>query len=290
MKQKKVTPSTAKSNFSGVTNYNVALDGLGSGNAMKQGNTISSSANLADPYKQLQTSALSGLNAQQSTIGKDPSQLYADITAGNNPFYNAYKAQADLSNQQAYDSLQNRMSQSGLNNSSVFGGYAAQQALQNTMQNSQLQSQALTDQLNAANMNAGSNQNTLNGIAQLQQYLTQQPSQSLMQGLSNADQVAMFNAQQTQSANQANAQASNGFKNSLIGNGLGAALTLGSMFIPGAQAFTPLLGASMLGRGAASAFGGGGGGAAPGYAMNNISGYMPSSYSSFANPYVGRMY
>jgi hypothetical protein len=273
MGKKKVQPATAKSNFSGVNNYAIDLDGLGTGTATKSGDTISSSSALSDPYKQLQTSALSGLQAQQNTLGKDPTQLYQDIQSGSNPFYNAYNEQAKLQNQANYDQLQSRMSHAGLSNSTTFGGYAAQQANQQVAQDAALRSQALSDQLGLANSNAASNQNTLNGLASLQQYLTQVPSQSIMQGLGNADQVAMFNAQQQQQANMQNAQ-----RPSVLGNILGAGLGLGAMFIPGMQG----VGASMLGGSVMSGLRGmSGGGASQGFGSSLPMNINP--YASAAN-------
>lgn len=270
MGKKKVQPTTAKSSFSGVNNYTIGLDGLGTGTATKSGDTISSSSALSDPYKHLQDSALSGLQAQQSTLGKDPTQLYQEIQAGNNPFYNAYSQQAQLQNQANYDQLQSRMSHAGLSNSTTFGGYAAQQANQQLAQDSALRSQALSDQVGLANSNAASNQNTLNGLASLQQYLTQVPSQSIMQGLTSADQMAMFNAQQTQQANQYNAS-----RPSPWGSVIGAGLGLGAMFIPGMQG----VGASMLGGSVMNGLRGmSGGGASQGFGSS-----LPSNINPFAS-------
>lgn len=232
---KAITPSTATSQFQGVNNYQVGVNGFGSSTATKNGDTISTNTSLSPGLQNIQNSATQGLAANQQYFNQSPTQQYQDLRAGNNPFYNAQAAQNQLDATNNYNSLQQRMSQGGMQNSTTMGAFAGQQA----------RDYNLTDQTTAANSLDQQNALAQNGLAansgvlqQLYGYgagLGDTSNQDLMQGFQNADQTSMFNAGQIQNAAQYNSQAAaqrSAATGGMIGNLLNTGLSLAAIPSP----------------------------------------------------------
>lgn len=277
---KSITPAKATSSFKGVQNYNVGLDGLGSANTSQSGNTVTTNSQLSPGLQPIQSQAIQGLSGNQQYLNQTPDQQYHNLVAGQNPYYNALKAQSDLNYQNQYNALQNRFSSNGLVNSTAFGAFAGQQARDANLVDTANQVSALEQQNQTAQNNAALHANVLNQLAGYQSGLGQLTNQDLFAGNTAQDQISLANAQLSQDAAKYNSQAAaqrSAATGSLIGNILGTVGSIAAIPFTGGTSALGLIpslgGAASQGFGSsASQYGGG---------MSNLSNYFPqSAYSS----------
>jgi hypothetical protein len=279
-KAQTVQPQQAQSQFSGVNNYTVGLDGFGNSTSNKNGDTISTNTSFSPQMQGLQQGAYTGLQNNQNFLNQSPTQQYQDLLAGNNPFYNAMHAQNMLNNQNQYNDLQSRMSQSGMENSTTMGGFAGQQARDANLLDLTTQAQALDQQNQLAGQNFGINSGMLQQLYGYGSGLQNLSNQDLMQGFQNADQTAMFNAQQRSSADQFNAQQqaqAAARQQALWGNIAGAGLSLAAIPLAGAFGPAAAISKGLMGANAGlqglNTLGFSPGGYSPGMSLGNPSGY-----------------
>lgn len=233
----KVQASTAESAFKDIGTYNVDLGGFGKAESFRNDGQITTRFNATPFQNQAREQAELGATNSLNRVNETPQDYLARIQAGSNPFYNTQAALNRENALNAYNDLQARMSQSGLENSTVLGAFAGQQARDYNLQDLATR-QAAIEQENAMALNSlQSNQNVLNQLYGFAQVPTDMASQNMMQGFQNADQVAMFNANQMQQASQANAQLAqqrSAARSALMGNLLGAGLTAAALPFAGA--------------------------------------------------------
>jgi len=281
-----VVPQKAESQFSGINNYTIDLGGFGSAQSRKVGDTISSSSMLNPDLQRIRGQAIEGLSGNLGYLNRTPTQQLQELSAGQNPFYN-YQAEINRQNAlEGYNELQARMSQSGLENSSVLGAFAGQQARDANLLDLATRQQSLDFLNQRALQNAGFGGDVLSQLAAYQQVPLELANQNLFQGFGNVDQTSMFNAQQMNQVAMQNAQlaeqarqAAAQRRSALLGNILGAGLSLAA--IPLAGAFGP--GAAI---GSALARGVGGGATA---GLGGLGGVFGAGSGSFISPFTGSL-
>lgn len=290
---KKAKAVTATSQFQGINNYNVGLDGLASASATRDpsGGKIDSYSTLSPELLAAQQSTISGLNNNLGYIGLSPTQQLEQLNSGQNSFYNL---QSELDRQQGASALaaaQARYSRAGLENSTSRGAFEGNLATQDYLRDLATRQQALEAQNGLANTNLASQSGILGQLASLQQLPLDMANTNMFTGLNNQDQVAMQNAQLQTQVNMANAQMANQMaaqaaasRGSLIGNTIGA---VGSL--AGLAAMGPIGGmvGSKLGQMAGGFFGGGG--ATSGATSFGMlpTGYSASKITPASSPFIG---
>jgi hypothetical protein len=235
-----VTPSKAQSSFDKVNNYTYNLGGFGQSSSTKQGDTISTNVNYNPALQGHMNQANQGIATAQQQLSTPYATQLQQLDQGQNSAYNYLKAQNDQNYRRMYGDVQTTASQGGLENSTLLGGWQAQNAQDYNMNDLAARTQALDTQNALAQNSLASNSGIL---AQMYGYgsgLGDMTNNNQMTGLQNKDQVSMFNASQEQQANLANQQAAIAAaqrRSAMIGNILGAGLSLAS--IPLAGAFGP---------------------------------------------------
>ena len=121
----KAKASKAKSAYSGVQNYSVLLDGLASGLARKNGNTIETTGTLDPSLSQAQDTAKSGLNSGLAYLATDPQSRMTDIAQGRNDFYNLASELAKQDYNNNISAANKSFSSRGLEDSTTRGSYLA---------------------------------------------------------------------------------------------------------------------------------------------------------------------
>src|ERR1700685_1244383 len=159
------------------------------------------------------------INNNASYLSQSPSQQYATLQAGGNPYYNALNSQSQLNYQNSLGQAINQANLNGLTNSSTYGN-----TLGNLAANQQnIMNQNAVSALNQGQTYAGQNlqlgqglQSALYGYANPMQTQTGNTMQNLLQ---EQDQNQQFNAQEQTQASEQNAQ--------LQAQGLGSLAALG---------------------------------------------------------------
>lgn len=273
---KNVQPSTAQSQFSGVNNYNIGLDGFGNTSSQKSGDSLNTNTTLDQSIKPTYNNATAGLASNTGYLAQNPQQQIDALQQGQNPYYNALKAQNDLNYQTQLSQLQSRFSNNGLENSTALGGFLGQNALNANLADSQNQVSALTTQNQLANNNVAGLGNVLNSIYGYEGNQNQQAQQGLLNSLTAQDANAQFNAGQIQNANQYNSQAGaarGGILGSSLGSAIGAGLSLAAAPFTGGSSLTLLPALA----GAGGAIGSGGQSQAP--QLQNTQGLLGNYYN-----------
>lgn len=219
--------------------FTVDLGGFGSSTSSGSGSTLATRFTPTPEFAKLQTNTLTGLTGQQEGLNKPLDQQYSEL--GQNPFYLAAAEQNKLNYGQQSAQLQQSMSQRGLQDSTVLGAFAAQQARDANLLDQQARANAINQQNQLGLANFQSNQALLGQLAAIAQQPTELANQNLQTAFSAKDSAAFFNAQQQQQAAIINAQmqfqaqqAEAQRRNALLGAGIGLAGTLGSAGILGA--------------------------------------------------------
>lgn len=198
-------PAPVQSVFDPVRTYTVDLGPFGSSSSTISGGTQSTTFNPSPEFRTLQSNTMSGLTGQQTNLSRPVEAQYQDIVNGNNAFYNAQAAANRANYQEQSDSLQQALNQRGLQNSTVLGAFAGQQARDANLIDAQLRAQTLESQ-NAVNLaNAGFNSQLMNQLFNMANVPTQTANTNLFTGSNAVDQARLFNAQQQQQAAIANA-------------------------------------------------------------------------------------
>lgn len=239
-------PKEVQSQFSGINNTTVDLDGFGRAISTRDGNTIRSSTELDQDVRNIIGSAQRGLNSTLNFIGRSPADQFFELRNGLNPFFNQQRDTIDRAFDNLTSQARSNFSSRGLGGSTVRGAFEGQ--LEGERQRSLIaaQQQALANQNQIANQNAAIQSSVLSQILSGQTAPISLASNNLNTALGSTDLVNLRNAQ-IQAQNQ---------RRSLLPGIIGAGLTLGSALIPGGAAVAPAIGA--LGSAAASGIGGGG--------------------------------
>ena len=210
-KRSSVKPKIVKSQFSGIDNFIVDLDGLAQGNAQRggDGRALVTQSQLASPLQTLRDLSVSGLGNQLRSINLSPEAQYAQLSQGINPFYNL----ADEANRhetlEAITGAQARFSGNGLENSTVRGAYEAQLANDAILRDLTARNDAINLQNDQARRNTASLQSIFSDLASLQQAPAQLANNNLFEAFGQVDKINNANAQRAQQAELFNAQQQN---------------------------------------------------------------------------------
>jgi hypothetical protein len=157
--QKVVSP------FKNVKNYELNLDGFGSGYAGINGDKQTSSSSLAPGLQQANQTAQQGLNQNLQYLNQSPDQAYQELLSGGNSYYNQGKLQLDRSLNQGLSSADARFAANGLDNSTTRGAMMSTQLSDANLREAALQNESLNF-LNARALgNMQANQGLIGGLA-----------------------------------------------------------------------------------------------------------------------------
>jgi len=208
-KKKTVKASKASSVYKGINSYDVDLGPFANATTQQVGNSLNTQSELSPELQGLFDLSTDGLANNLSLLNKSPAQQIQDLNSGNNSYYNLNSALNQKYLDQQTATIQHKMAQNGLDNSTISGGLQGA-ALSDAVLNDLSTRQASLDTVNQqANQNISTQNNILQNLAGFLQNPANLSSQELQNAYDNLDQVGMFNAQQQQLANTANAQLAN---------------------------------------------------------------------------------
>jgi hypothetical protein len=206
-----VKPTTSTSQFKGLDNFVVNLDGLATGSAQRgnDGRTLVTQSQLAGPLQGLQSLSLQGLNHQLGAIHQSPEQQYTQLLQGLNPYYNLAQASNQREATNALTEAQGRFSRNGLENSTVRGAYEAQLANDALLRDLTARNEAMNQANEQARLNAKSFESVFSDLAAIQQAPAQLANDNLLSAFGQVDKVNEANAQRAQQAALYNAGVQN---------------------------------------------------------------------------------
>lgn len=280
-KAPKAEASKAESVTEGLRDFRVSSEGFGSSRTNRNGSRLTTATKLTPRVSNINTIAQTGLRDRLTELNRPLEQDLARIDQGQNAFYNYQSELNDRMLQSGIGDLTARMSRSGLENSTVRGGYEGQ-LTRDAILTDLATRQATIDQMRQqALATAGLNSNVTNQIFGLQQALGGMSNQNYFNSAQLTDNIRAQNAQmETQTAMQ-NAQLqqqANQAKQQMWGNLIGGAMSLATIPLTGG-----LSGIGALG----GALGGASKGLAAGGALSNLGSDLRGSSSS---PFMGSLY
>lgn len=270
------------SNVFNKTNTATFGSDFGTGTSNISNGVIKTTSSLSPDLQQARTTAGQGLNSNLGYLAQSPDQVFGNMAAGSNPYYNQLQMQTQRANDQNVSNAQLQAGQLGGANSTALGSTLGRLYADNGLQQSTNASNAFTLGQNAATGNVGTFQNSLTGLANLAYPLASSANSNLMADLASRNQTSQFNAGNQQQANLANQQAqlqAQQQQNALTGNLVNAGVSAAGLI---AAPFTGGL-SIPLSQGANAIMGSGGG-------SSQLPG--PSSLSSYlsSNPSVMGIY
>lgn len=245
-KKKKAKASTAKSAYSGITNYNVSLEGIGGAQSKKSGKSLYTNSFLAPDLQTALGNVNQGLASSYAYYNQTPEERVRSIET--NPYYSLLSENLKRESEQARGELQSSFSERGLQNSTTFGGYLGQLEADRNLSSlrNKLSTLEYMDNKTAADiatLSAG-----LGQFSNLQAFPLSTAGQQLQTGFGSLDQMAQFNAQQKQRASEINAQLAQQAaqqRSAMIGNLIGAGISAAA--IPFTGGLSAMGGLSKLG-------------------------------------------
>lgn len=239
-KAPQVSATQASSAFGPIKRYRYNLGGFGSATAGKSKGTLRTRFKFSKPLLDQLDASNQGIGGALSYLNQTPESQLSSLASGNNAFYNAQAELNRLKNEEAFNQMQARLSQRGLADSSIYGGFAAQLARDATLLDLQTR-QAALDYLNNQAIQRGQYAaGVQNQLFNMANPMAQQANANQFQGMQNRDQMAMFNAQAANNAALANAQMqqqANQAKSSFFGNLIGAGMGLATLPFTGGTGF-----------------------------------------------------
>lgn len=276
-------PKVAKvvSPFKNVKNYELSLEGFGTGYAGINGDKQTSSSSLAPGLQQANMTAQEGLNNNLQYLNQSPDVAYQNLLAGGNSYYNQGKLQLDRSLNQGLSNADARFAANGLDNSTTRGAMMSTQLSDANLREAALQNEALNF-LNARALgNMQANQGLIGGLAGIGGQLAQGAQGQFQYGTGTNVAVAQANAQAQNQANMAAYQQAVAEANK---PGVWGSLAQIGGTLAGAALAAPTGGLSLaagaglggaLGGGLGGLFGGGGGSSSGGSArLPSIASYQ----------------
>lgn len=249
----KATAAKASNVFNKTNTATFGSD-FGTGTSNISNGVINTTSSLSPDLQQARTTAGQGLNSNLGYLAQSPDQVFGNMAAGSNPYYNQLQMQTQRANDQNVSNARLQAGQLGGANSTALGSTLGRLYADNGLQQSTNASNAFTLGQNAATGNVGTFQNSLTGLANLAYPLASSANSNLMADLASRNQTSQFNAGNQQQVNLANQQAAlqqQQQQNSLTGNLVNAGLTgvgmIAAPFTGGASLALPALGNSIMG-------------------------------------------
>lgn len=285
----KISPSTVGESALGrYRNYMVDLGGFGEFTAGDANGNQITRTRWNPAVQGILDKSQSGLSSNLGFLGRTPTQQLEDIDAGYNTYYNL---QAELNrrlNEEQLGQAQLRYSQSGLENSTARGAFEGQLATDALLRDLATRTESINSQNNLALNNGNFQNQVMQGLAGIAMGNMGMANSNFVQGKMASDQINMFDAGQTQQANQLNAQmqlaqqqAAAQRKSSMMGNLISGGLSLAAIPLTGGLSGLGMLGG--LGGGLAS-------GGAAAAALGSLPGVSGLSQSLASNNFVLKDY
>lgn len=258
----KAKAATATNVFQKTNDATFGSDfGTGTSSLNPSTGAITTNSTLSPDLQQARTTAGQGLNSNLGYLAQSPDQVFGNMTAGSNPYYNMLQTQTQRANDQNVANERLHAGQLGGANSTALGSTLGRLYADNGLQQSTNASNAFTLGQNTATGNVGTFQNSLTGLANLAYPLGSAANSNLMGAENSKNATAQFNAGNQQQVNLANQQAQmqqQQQNNALTGNLVNAGLTgvgmIAAPFTGGASMMLPTVGKAIMGSSSGSGY------------------------------------
>jgi len=195
-------PAQAKTVFEGVRGVRSAIRGFGTASTgffkdpVTGRRTIRTRAGLDTSLQRIRSFAAESTSDAFRELGRGLSGQLEDIEQGRNAFFNAQQALNEQAFERSFADLEQRLAQSGLQDSTVRGAFQGQLAGQRALTDLQTRSGAIqqANQFNLARAQTG--QNSINSLFSIAQSLQNPTFQGLFRAGEAQDQNSQFNADQ----------------------------------------------------------------------------------------------